>query len=115
MGLNLTDGNGHIRALNGMALLRCEFTLSQHCNTSRRESWTGVESGKVKESTLLRTANERTILLRHTASRNSAFEAALRSFHSRAKVAVFLVLKRTFCNQLLDESFKRSKSFEGPQ
>ncbi|XP_003368925.1 putative NlpD, partial [Trichinella spiralis] len=59
-----------------------EFTLSQHCNTSRRESWTGVESGKVKESTLLRTANERTILLRHTASRNSAFEAALRSFHS---------------------------------
>ncbi|KRY04686.1 hypothetical protein T12_1257 [Trichinella patagoniensis] len=60
-----------------------EFTLSQHCNTSRQESWRDFESGKDKASTLLRTANERTKLPRHTATRNcSAFEAALLSFHS---------------------------------
>ncbi|KRX44908.1 hypothetical protein T03_4470 [Trichinella britovi] len=29
-------------------------------------------------------------------------------FTKRVKVAVFLVLKRTFCNQLLDESLKRN-------
>ncbi|KRY15516.1 hypothetical protein T12_13857 [Trichinella patagoniensis] len=29
-------------------------------------------------------------------------------FTKRVKVAVFLVLKRAFCNQLLDESFKRN-------
>ncbi|KRY04092.1 hypothetical protein T12_3764 [Trichinella patagoniensis] len=60
-----------------------EFTLSQHCNTSRQESWKDFESGKAKASTLLRTANERTKLPRHTATRNcSAFEAPLLSFHS---------------------------------
>ncbi|KRZ63253.1 hypothetical protein T02_6927 [Trichinella nativa] len=60
-----------------------EFTLSQHCNTSRQESWTDFESGKAKASILLRTANERRMLLRHPATRNcSAFEAAVLSFHS---------------------------------
>ncbi|KRX67212.1 hypothetical protein T09_14679 [Trichinella sp. T9] len=70
MGLNLTDRNR-------------EFTLSQHCNTSRQESWKDFESGKAKASILLRTAYERRMLLRHPATRNcSAFEAAVLSFHS---------------------------------
>ncbi|XP_003372472.1 conserved hypothetical protein [Trichinella spiralis] len=60
---------------------------NSHClnieNTSRQESWKDFESGKAKASTLLRTANERTKLPRHTATRNcSAFEATLLSFHS---------------------------------